>query len=429
MRFSSEIKKSTPQRFNSFANLAIAMLLVTVTATGALAGAESSARALAMGGAHTALAKGVDAGKFNPANLGLVDYRQTSVEFFGVGLIVKNNSFTLDDYNTYSGAILSDADKSDILDKIPTEGLQLLVDGEVSALSMSYGQFALNITGVGVADISLSKDIVDLVFNGNTFADTINLEGSSSDAYSYASVGLSYGRPVYNSGTRQLAVGATFKYLRGIASEHLVRLNGMAATFATGFQGSGEMVAKTASGGTGFAVDLGATLKLNQQYSLGAKLENFVGSITWDKKTEEHGYLFEFDTMTVDNAGDDYVTSEDYTVPTGSYKTSLPTVLTIGFAKTSGKLLWAVDWEQGLQNKPGAATKPLFKVGAEYKLISFLPFRAGFLTGGNLNTAFSFGAGLDLGPFYLDYGMATGGSISGSSAKGANLALSTGLVF
>ena len=429
MRFFNEISMLTPQRFNSFVGVAITMLVVTLMATSALAGAQSSARALAMGGAQVGLARGVDAGKLNPANLGLIDYRRTGIEFFGVGLIVKNNSFTLDDYNKYSGAILTDGDKSDILGKIPTEGLQLLVDGEVSAMSFSFGQFAINATGVGVADVYISKDIVDLVFNGNTFADTISLEGTSSDIYSYGSVGLSYGMPIYNAGTRQLAVGATFKILKGIASEHLVELHGMAATFATGFEGSGRMIAKTATGGSGYALDLGATLKLNNQYTVGAKLENFFGSITWDEGTEEHGYLFEFDTMTVDNAGEDYVTSEDYTIPTGSYKTELPSVLTVGFAKTTGKMVWAVDWEQGLEKKPGAATKPLIKAGAEYKLVSILPLRAGVMTGGNLNTAFSFGAGLDIAPFYLDFGMATGGSISGSSAKGANLALSTGLAF
>ena len=426
--FMNSATMTSANRRTLFTLTIIAGLICSLTGS-ALAGAESSARSLAMGGANIGLAQGVDAGKYNPANLGLTDYQKTGVELFGVGLIVKNNAFTLDDYNKYTGAILSDADKTDILDKIPTEGLQLLVDGELSAMSFATGQFAVNITGVGVADVNLSKDIVDLVFNGNTFADTINLEGSSSDIYSYASVGLSYGMPVYSAGSRQLAVGATFKYLRGIASEHLVELHGMAATFATGFEGSGEMIAKTATGGRGFAVDLGAALKLNNQYTVGARIENFIGSITWDKETEEHGYLFDFDTMTVDNAGEDYVTSEDYTIPTGSYTTDLPAVLTIGLAKTTGKMLWAVDWEQGLQKKPGAATKPLIKVGAEYSLLSFMPLRAGFLSGGNLNTAFSLGTGLHFGPFYIDFGMATGGSLSGSSAKGANLALSTGMAF
>ncbi len=409
--------------------LVISLALLTVAAGQSLADVQSSARSAAMGGAFTALASGVDAGKFNPANLGLADHRKTGVEFVGVGVNLNNNAFTLDDYNKYTGAFLTDSDKEYILGQIPIEGLQLKADVEVTAMSISSGSMALNVTGFGVADINLSKDIFDLVLNGNTYADTIDVTGSYSNAYSYASAGLSYGMPIYSAGSRQLAIGATFSYLRGIAIEEVVELEGMAATMATGFEGSGRLVAHTATGGKGYGLDLGAALQLNKSYAIGVRLKNVLGSITWNNDTEEHGYIFNFDTMTVDNMDDDYVTSDDYTRDIGSFSTSLPRVLTVGVAKTSGKLLFAADWEQGLQSKTGSSTTPLVSLGAEYKLIPFFPLRAGFQTGGERNTAISFGSGLNFNPFYLDFAVATGSSVSGGSAKGTNFALSMGLSF
>ena len=91
------------------------MLMATITdATGL-----SSARAVAMGGAHMGLAKGVYAPLYNPGNIGITDFRQKGLELASAGAEIRNNSFTLKDYNQYTGAILTEDDKSSILGKIP----------------------------------------------------------------------------------------------------------------------------------------------------------------------------------------------------------------------------------------------------------------------------------------------------------------------
>lgn len=424
-------RNSTPAKYSAglvglVGFIALLTLLLVASATAA---SNSAARSVAMGGAHMGLASGVDAARFNPANLGLSDHRKAGLELAGFGASVVNNAFTLSDYNKYTGAFLTTADKQDILSKIPDEGLKLSANVEASALAFSAGSFALAVTGIGVADINLSKDIFELVLNGNTFADTISVDGSYSDAVSYAAAGLSFGLPIYSSGSRQLSVGATAKYLRGLAVEQVVELRGMAATYETGFAGSGELIAQTATGGAGYALDLGAALKLNNNYTLGVKVENLVSRLSWNRETEEHGYIFSFDTMTVDNMGDDYVVSEDYTREIAPFHTSLPQVLTAGLANTSGKFVWAVDWQQGFKKKAGASTKPRLSAGVEWSLISLLPLRAGYAVGGDQTAQFSFGSGLHLWAFYLDAAAVTGSSISGYSSKGLNLAVTTGLYF
>ena len=237
------------------------------------AGELTSARSVAMGGALTALADGVDAAKFNPANLGLSGYQITGLELISAGINISNNSFTLSDYNNYTGATLSTADKDDIMNKIPKEGLNLRASSEVAAMSLSLGKYVFSISAVGAADISLNRDILELVFYGATFSDSISVDGSYSDGLAYVQAGLSYGHRVYQAGQREFSIGTTIKYIRGLVVEEMVELSGTAVILITGLEGQGRMVARTASGGTGYGIDIGAALKLNEHYTLGLRIE------------------------------------------------------------------------------------------------------------------------------------------------------------
>ena len=396
----------------------------------ALANGQSSARSVAMGGAFTSLATGVEAFRYNPANLGLQGYQKSGMEVIGIGANISNNSFSLDDYNKYSGAIITSEDKEYIMGRVPDEGLSISADVEASAIAFSTGPFAFFTTGVGQAEINLNKDLIDLIMNGNTFGDTIEVTGSYSDAIGYVAGGISYGLPIYTFGSKQLAVGLTVKYIRGIGIEQVTELEGLAATYETGFAGEGHMTARTATNGTGYGIDFGAALQLNDSYTVGARITNFLSSITWTKNTEEHSYIFSFDTMTAENMSDDYIVSEDYSIDIPSFKTRLPAVMNIGIANTSGNLLWAVDWEQGFQRKAGSSKKPRISAGVEWKgLIKMLPLRTGFATGGNKTTAFSFGAGIHLNPIYIDFAAVSGATLSPYSSKGLNIALTTGILF
>ena len=407
----------------------IAALLLLLSASACLAGGSSSARSMAMSGAYMSLAKGVDAARYNPANLGLSDHRQSGLQLVGLGVNIKNNSLSLDDYNRYTGAFLSESDKADILGKIPSEGLTLTADVEASAMSVSRGSMAFSVTGIGVADVNLSRDVLDLILNGNYYGQEIRLTGSYSDATAYIQTAFSFGKTLYSLGSRELAVGASVKYLHGLATEQVVELDGIVATLETGFDGEGHITAQTATGGSGYGLDLGASLKISDDYTVGACIRNFVSSLSWSNDTEEHGYTFSFDTMTVDNMEDDYVVSEDYSNDIDWFSTNLPSVVNVGFANTSGRLLWAVEWEQGFRRAAGSSSKPRLAVGAEYEVISLVALRTGFATGGRKGTGFSFGSGFDLAVVQIDIAATTGSSLSPYSTRGLNFAASMGVRF
>jgi hypothetical protein len=388
----------------------------------------SSARATAMGGSFIGLAKGVYAPLYNPANVGLADYREFGIEAVGIGARISNNSFTLNDYNNYSGAILDDNDKSAILGKIPSDGLKISADVEARALALSLGSLVVSFSGNAATEANLGKDALELFLNGNGIGDTFSMDGMYSEAIAYASAGVTYGYPIYKFGTRQIAVGATYKYIRGIAYEKVVELHGGVVTLATGYQGDGTMVAHTAEGGSGYAVDLGAALKLSDSYTAGFAVNNFVSSLTWNKNTEEHGYHFQFDDVTVENMDDDsIVVTDDYSREIESFTSNLPSVIRFGLARTKGNLLWAIDWEQGFRLAPGASSQPRLSIGAEYSFIGLLPLRAGYSLGGDKGSVISGGFGINLAVAYLDIAIANHSGLNLGESKGLHLAISTGI--
>ncbi len=410
--------------------IAILGILLIFTAVTINAAGLSSARATAMGGAHMGLAKGVVAPLYNPANLGLAEYKDPGLLLVGAGVQVDNNSFSLNDYNTYTGALLSQEDKDEILGKVPVEGLKLTVDGESSAMSFSFGNFAFTITGTGAGEVNLGKDALELFFNGVAVYDTFNLDDMYGEAISYGSANISYGKSIYKSGTRELAVGATMKYIYGFSYSAVTEVSGGVSMAMDGYYGDGTMIARTALGGSGFGLDVGAAYKLNDRYTVGLTFENLMGVINWNKNTEEHGYHFEFDTLTIDNMEDDsIVVDEDWSEEIAGFKTNLPVVLKAGIASTKGKLNWAVDYIQGFKTGAGVSTKSKIAIGAEYRLIGLLPLRAGYSVGGGHGPAVSGGLGLDFSLLYIDLAVSNHSFMSFNNAKGLHFAVATGIRF
>ncbi len=409
--------------------LAVVSLLVTAAAPATAAGL-ANARATAMAGAYTSLARGYYCPSFNPANLGLAAGRMDGILLPGAGVSIKNNSFSLDDYNTYTGARLSEQDKQDLLNKIPAEGLIVSADAEANIVGVSLGSMVISVSALGAAEINMSRTAMELLLNGNSFAESIDLSGVYGEGYGFGALNFSYGRNLYKSYDRQLAAGATFRYLRGYGYEEVVEANGELVTLASGFDGHGSLVSRTASGGSGYSLDLGAALQINKNYTVGATIFNFMSHVKWRDKTEEHRYTFAFDTVTMVNMSDDSLfTSTDTTVPISAFTSHLPSVIKVGLAKTQGTLLWAVDWEQGFKRAAGSSAIPRLSTGGEYRLLSFLPIRAGFGVGGKQGTTYAGGLGLDFALVHLDLAAANFNAISGSSGKGLNLAVNAGFAF
>jgi hypothetical protein len=394
----------------------------------------SNARALGMGGSYTALARGIEAPYWNPANLGLSEDNGLTIGLFGVGAGLKNNSFTLADYNKYNGQFLTDGDKEYILSSIPADGLRLDAIAEASALNFSFGNFALVSKGYGASSINIDRDPLELIFYGNADVNEVSLDNTYGEGYGMADIAGSYGYSVMRWEGGEFAVGGSLHYLRGFVYQKIVESEGSISTTDTGFVGDAHMSILSSKGGGGFAADLGVAVSFDHTWHFSAAWQNAFSRMSWNKDNEMKIYTFDMQPITASEfadsvASDSLISSSDTTVAADAITSDLPSTMKLGLTKEYNQFLFSFDWEQALETRPGTGVNPRIAAGVEYKPLNFLPLRAGMSTGGRQGSLYSFGLGLHFGPYHFDMAVANSGSPWPTNTKGARFALGMGLYF
>jgi hypothetical protein len=414
--------------------IGISILMIAFGQSQSLASGQSNPRAMAMGGAYTALAFGLEAPAYNPANLGLSMNRGFTLDFFSVGVDLKNNSFSLNDYNSYTGKFLNDSDKRTILDKIPGEGLKLNFLAEACGMNFSIWRLAFNFRGIGESKAKLDKDPFELLLYGNAIKPNVSLSDSRGEAQAIGDGSIAYGQPIKKWQDGQLALGLTFHYLYGIAYEKITRAEGGISTTTFGYVGDGSVTVRQALGGSGQALDLGVAMVFAKDWVFSASWQNFYSKIKWNRKTEETKFSFLMDPITFEamndsTINDSLVTSNDTTYSIERFSTTLPSVIRLGLARSSKRLTWAFDWVQATSSSGALSVNPRVSAGLEYRPISVFPLRVGTSMGGDRGMMFSAGFGIYMGPVHFDLGAANYGSFIPNSTKGATFAFSMGLRF
>ncbi len=395
---------------------------------------ENNPRAVGMGGAYTALARDLDAPDWNPANLGLSDGKGFTINFFNLGMRAKNNSFSLDDYERYNGKFLTDSDKDEIINSIPSTGLGLDLTAEASAFNFSIGNFAATYKAIGVTSFSIDRDPFKLMLLGNAVVHEVSVSDTRGEAFALGDFGLSYGQAIRRWPGGELSVGASVHYLRGIAYAGISEALGGVITTDTGFVGSGQMIYHTSRGGDGYSSDLGLAVRFSDDWFFSAAWQNVSSKINWRKDNEEYRMWFEMKPLTAEsmldeNRADSMVTSNDTSYNYGAFSTRLAPAIRMGLAKKWKRFAWSLDWEQNLFSGPGTGVNPRIASGLEYKPWRHLPLRTGLAFGGNQGSIYSVGLGLIFGPYNLDLGLANSGSPSPTHTKGVRLAFAMSLRF
>jgi len=426
--------KITSAQFGLPRILFVALVIVGLAAGPIFAWGESNPRAMAMGGAYTALGFGHEAAGYNPANLGLSKTNSFSLDIFSVGVSLKNNSFSLADYNKYTGAFLSDDDKDAIIDKIPSEGLKLNLLTEAAGLNFAVGRLAFNFRGLGASKINLDRDPFELLLYGNAVKSEVTLSDTRGEAWAIADGALSYGHRLMQWAGGELAVGGSFHYLYGIAHEKITYAKGNVSTTTDGFVGDGQMIVRSSLGGSGMAFDLGVAMVFAEKWVFSASWQNMYSRINWNRDNEEMLFTFHMDPINYDNLADEeisdsLVTSTDTTYDVAGFTSTLPSVIKLGISRSYKKLTWALDWEQGVSSGASQAVTPRIAAGLEYRLVGFFPVRIGTAFGGDRGTIYSTGFGFKFGPFRLDTAIANNGALNPGSTRGASFALAMGLRF
>lgn len=376
----------------------------------------SNARSVAMGGAYTAIARGVESPSWNPANLGLSGKNKYHFNLVSVGLGLNNNSFDKNHYDLYNGKYLTSEDKQNILASIPAEGLRFDLGTEVQAMGLAFGPLAFNASGFAVSDLSFSKEILDLVLNGNEFGRVYNIGDTGGEGWAASSFGVSLGMPIIKNANFEFAVGGSIKYLRGFAYAKVKEATTTMSTDFDGLQTNGRVVIDRAFGGSGFAIDVGTAAR-SGNWSLSLGLSNISNNINWNKKTKRFVYEFSADSVSVEkiaNSDIDSVFSDsEETVAIEPFTTKLPAELRFGIARATKRFTFGVDFRKAFKEAPGVSTKPKFALGAELRLIHFFPLRSGVAFGGKQGFTPSAGFAFDFSVFSWDFAVASPGGFSG----------------
>ena len=205
---------------NRLATLTLATaLLAALVATPARA--QSPVRAWGMGGAGGAVARGLEAVTYNPANLAFSN--GSSVGLAGAAVAVQNNALSLDRYNEITGAHLDEAAKAQLMSDIPEDGFSLDADVRASALGFQFGSFALTAGAIGTGYGNLDKDYFDVVLYGNPVGQTVDFSNTWGEGSAMGAATASFGTKLFSLGGASLGAGVNVRYLHGLDEMHVAR--------------------------------------------------------------------------------------------------------------------------------------------------------------------------------------------------------------
>jgi len=405
-------------------------LLLTAVLGAAISSAQSSVRAIGMGGTGTATAAGLDAVGWNPANLAIERPGSFSIGLASASVDLSNNSFTLDRYNTFTGATLSRADKDLLLSDIPDGGLLLSADVNASALGFASGPFAVTFQGMAGGSGNLDRDFFDLVLLGNDIDKSFSFDDTDGDAYAVASATLSFARPLATGHAARLSAGFNLRYLQGFYDFSDVEAGGGITTDISGVSGAASASYRTATGGSGYAVDLGLALQAPRGWTFGLALQNGLSSVNWDRDTERHIWSACGDSLsTATHDFDNAVADSDTSYAIGAYSTSLPQQLRLGAGNRIGRLAYAFDIIRDLGERSHSSSRTAINAGCEMALLSWLRPRLGIGVGGPSSARSSVGLGLAFGPCRWDFAVGNRGRIWPDDTRGLAFAAGSSLVF
>ncbi|MCK5148772.1 hypothetical protein KAR48_18610 [bacterium] len=400
--------------------------------------AQLTARGLGMGGAYTALARGVHAVDWNPANLGLPDNPRFSMTIIGVGAGVSNNSFSKSMYDKYlvdhdgvdDGHIHWSAnDVNDIFAAIPSDGLKIVNDIHLRLLSFSVGNLAISIGAISGTSIVLEKDIFRIPLMGTKINETYNLGAESGQGLGYGMLDISYGRMVYQSPHYTVAVGASAHFLYGAGyaqsdeGEAVIALN----PYGADITGSYEATYAYNGSGLGWGIDLGGVVQFGDGWTVSMALGNILGSIPFNGDVEKEFGDLNGDSLSVLSDFDEDMVDSTWSAEGEALRVPLPRQLRLGVSLKQGPFLFSGEIQQGFSDGAMVTKSTRLAIGTEWRGLSWLPLRVGISTGGRYGFSTAFGFGIRPGGFVLDLAVLNRGGITPASSKGVSVALELGI--
>jgi uncharacterized protein DUF5723 len=261
--------------------------LAVLAAAPAAAQVPLTPRALGMGNAYVAAARGSESLWQNPANLALPDARRWSFNIPKLSLgadvlgLTVGDVFDLARYND-----LTDQRKQEILNDVPAAGTEVRADARLPSVAGQIGPFAAGLAFNTVATQTLDRDFVDLLlfgFQPQPGRYDITPQETQGFRASYWDLAFAYGHRLPVAVAGPLTVGATAHVYLGTAllRTGIVRVDTVRNALGVPTDLQVTYAGVKDGGGTGVGVDLGAAYQPLPSLTLSASVSNVVNTFSF----------------------------------------------------------------------------------------------------------------------------------------------------
>jgi hypothetical protein len=386
---------------------------------------NASPAAYGMGGNYTAMARGYEAVAWNPANLAMPGRPFLSLGLAALGGTVGMDPVGFGMLGEHSGLVVDSAVRSSWVDLVRVSGRQRVrVDWGVTPLALSLGPIGIQVGASQYVNMDLSPDMFEAVMFGNAGLNNgapkaLDFTGTGMETAAFATGAVSFALPLPLRFTRGLlgpehfAVAVTGKYVVGSLA---IMQDGGSVFGGTSVNYSFPIVIpmEDSSGiaGMGTGADISASWQVGR-WRVGALVENVFNSFKWDTtKLQVQSTTGYFD--------EDTSYSTEATLPYGAAPLALREkiaaqkfmpAINVGMSfKPTDFLTVTADLHQQMGGDDAISIGPKNRmgVGAELRILPFIPLRAGVAS---VTDGWQAGAGLGVRLLGLEVG------VSGSVRK------------
>jgi hypothetical protein len=421
------------------ANHSIRGAAVAVAFLSSAAGAQlpnASTAAFGMGGNFTAIARGYEAVRWNPANLAMPGRPLFSL---GIGIGGGNTGLEPIDLKTlhdFSGIdVPADVASSWIEQARLAGGQRGRLDGGITPIALSLGPIGIQAGASFAGTMNLNPDAFEALLTGNDNAGqpkNLDLTGTSVRAMAVSAGAASLALPIPINFTNGLlrneraAIAINGKFIVG---NGLVLAQDAGSVFGNNIQIDLPMIRHDTTDynymvGTGIGADVALSWS-GGPWRVGAMVENVYNSFKWDTTK----MVFAPGTATIDSDG--AVVSFDTEAPFSSAPAEMrqavidqklkPTIAVGAALALSKSLTLTADIKQATGGDEAIVFGPKshFGVGAEWRVLPFLPLRGGVAS---VTDGWQAAAGAGLRLLGYEFGIAT-------SVRRRGQAMESGVMF
>lgn len=450
------------RRLLPYITLAFGLWLVSGTVQGQT---FVSPRSIAFAQTYATQSRGADALGWNPANLGFSDNPGFSMNYGLFPLVpfpsihLGNSSVSIAWYNQYfrQGGVLTDELKNEILSFFPPSGWSFDPEVTMRLLGMSFGHTAVALDAQVMTSVVVPSSVPNLLFNGLRFDEPFSLDNLHVGLQSTLTASIAHGFRIPVPFFEEAYLGVGAKYIAGLgyaatedvtgnitSSPYELTAQGNAtARYAVPGIGTDSLfsdqpdVPRSTLAGSGYAFDIGISGRLNNQLSMGAAINNLLGTINWKgSNSETYEYSFDMSGNPSDffDANMDSVMNEavktDSSYASPDFSTPFPAYFVAGVQYNMfSRLRFFVNLRQEITSgfNPAAHSSRI-SVATEFRPAKWFPLRFGMTTGDITAVNWGGGFGFEFSHYSLVFGFSqTGGFLN--NARGFTFALGQELRF